>query len=61
MPWRRGLLVSLNKVLATNAPVFQDVRVSGLIGEVRRPEVVLLPMKSPDRTATWVLNGVFYW
>jgi hypothetical protein len=54
-------LLSLNKAIATGAPVFQDVRVSGVLGEVRRPEAVLLPMKSPDQTATWVLNGVFYW
>jgi len=60
-PVAKSLLASLNKVLATNTPVFQAVRVSGLTGEVRRPEVVMVPMKSPDLTATWVLHGVFYW
>jgi hypothetical protein len=57
----KGFLASLNKVVATSTPVFQNVRVVGLLGEVRRPEVVMVPMKSPDRTATWVLHGVFYW
>jgi hypothetical protein len=57
----KGFLASLNKVIAVGTPVFQSVRVVGLVGEVRRPEVVMVPMKSPDETATWVLHGVFYW
>jgi len=56
-----GFLASLNKVVATGAPVFQAVRVTGHLGEVRRPEVVMVPMKSPDRTQTWILHCVFYW
>jgi hypothetical protein len=56
----KGFLASLKKV-AAGTPVFQNVRVVGLLGEVRRPEVVMVPMKSPDLTATWILHGVFYW
>lgn len=56
-----GFLPSLNKVVATGVPVFQAVRVTGHLGDVRRPEVVMVPMKSPDRTQTWVLHCVFYW
>jgi hypothetical protein len=57
----KDFLASLNKVITTGTPVFQSVRVVGLVGEVRRPEVVMVPMKSPDRSATWILHCVFYW
>ena len=56
----KGFLASLNKV-AAGTPVFQNVRVVGALGDVRRPEVVMVPMKSPDRTATWILHCAFYW
>ena len=57
----KGFLGSLNKVISVGTPVFQSVRVLGALGEVRRPEVVMVPIKSPDQKATWVLHGVFYW
>jgi hypothetical protein len=57
----KGFLSSLNKVVTTGVPVFQAVRVTGHLGDVRRPEVVMVPMKSPDRTQTWILHCVFYW
>jgi len=57
----KSFLASLNKVVETGVPVFQAVRVMGPVGEVRRPEVVMVPMKSPDRTQTWILHCVFYW
>jgi len=56
----KGFLSSLKKV-AAGTPVFQNVRVVGALGDVRRPEVVMVPMKSPDRTAIWILHCVFYW
>jgi hypothetical protein len=56
----KDLVASLNKVLASAAPVFLDVRVHGVLGEIRYPETVLLPMTSPDGHAAWVLGGVFY-
>lgn len=57
----KAFIGSLNKVIKDSTPVFQNVRVVGALGEVRRPEVVMVPIKSSDRTATWVLHGVFYW
>ena len=57
----KGFLASLHKVVETGVPVFQAVRVTGHLGDVRRPEVVMVPMKSPDRTQTWILHCVFYW
>jgi hypothetical protein len=54
-------LISLRKVMATDAPVFQEAHVRGAFGDVRRPEAVLLPMTAPDGVSRWVLSGVFYW
>ncbi len=56
----QSLIHAARKVLDGDAPVFQRLRVRGLFAEMRRPELVLLPMGSPDATETWVLVGVFY-
>jgi hypothetical protein len=50
----------LNVVIGENRPVFLDLHVRGLLGDVRRPEIVLLPMKAPNGTAKLVLGGSFY-
>lgn len=59
-PAARAFEAALNETIVTDAPVFRTVRVRGLLDDVRRPEVILLPMRSPDRAASWVLAGVFY-
>lgn len=56
-----SFVAALGKALAGDVPVFLDVRVRGILGEVRRPEAVLLPMTAPDGAAKWILAGVFYW
>ena len=56
----RSLIAAARKVIETDAPIFQRIQVRGVLAEVRRPELVLLPMSAPDASATWVLIGVFY-
>jgi hypothetical protein len=53
--------LSLDKVIGTQMPVFQVVRVKGVLGDVRWPETILLPMKSPDKCDDWILCGLFYY
>jgi len=56
----RSLIAAARSVIETDAPVFQRIHVRGVLADVRRPELVLLPMSSPDAKARWVLIGVFY-
>lgn len=56
----RGLIAATRKVIDTDAPVFQRLHVRGMFAEVRRPELVQLPVRSIDGTEIWVLVGVFY-
>ncbi|MGN6514413.1 MAG: PAS domain-containing protein [Rhizomicrobium sp.] len=56
----QGLIAACRKVLDTDAPVFQRIHVRGMFAEVRRPELVMLPIGSIDGSQTWVLVGVFY-
>jgi hypothetical protein len=56
----RSLIAAARKVIETDAPVFQRIHVRGVLADVRRPELVLLPMSAPDGTTAWVLIGVFY-
>lgn len=50
----------LRKAIFTQAPVFLMVKVKGLLGDVFRPQTILLPMKAPDERTSWVLCGLFY-
>jgi len=56
----KGLIAGGQKVLDTDAPVFQRLYVRTSFGETRRPELVLLPISSADGKETLVLVGVFY-
>lgn len=56
----QSLIAAAKRVLDTDAPVFQRLHVRGVLAEVRKPELVLLPMSSPDSKTMWVLVGVFY-
>jgi hypothetical protein len=56
----RSLITAARNVIETDAPVFQRIHVRGVLDDVRKPELVLLPMSAPDAKATWVLIGVFY-
>jgi hypothetical protein len=56
----QSLNAGAQKVLDTDAPVFQRLSVRTSFGETRRPELVLLPMTSPDAKERLVLVGVFY-
>jgi len=56
----KSLIDAARRVIDTDAPVFQRIRVRGLLAEIRRPELVLLPVGLPDGPGTWVLVGVFY-
>jgi hypothetical protein len=56
----KSLIAGAQKVLDTDAPVFQRLSVRTAFGETRRPELVLLPMTSPDTKEKLVLVGVFY-
>ena len=52
--------VITKEALATDSPRILDVREQEF-GQLRQHrEVVVLPVLSPDRTAKWVLAGVFY-
>ena len=54
------LIAGAQKVIDTDAPVFQRLHVRTTFAETRRPELVLLPMTSPDAKERLVLVGVFY-
>ena len=56
----KSLIAGTQKVLDTDAPVFQRLHVRTSFGETRRPELVLLPMSSADAKERLVLVGVFY-
>lgn len=56
----QSLIGAERRVLDSDAPVFLRMHVQGVLSEVRWPELVVLPMSSPDQTARWVLVGVFY-
>jgi hypothetical protein len=51
----------LSNVVARGRPVVQDVRLRGVLDDIYRADLLLLPVKAPDREATWVLDGTFYW
>ena len=56
----KSLIAAARRVIETDAPVFQRIHVQGVLAEVRKPELALLPMSAPDAKAVWVLIGVFY-
>lgn len=56
----RSLIDAARRAIDTDGPVFQRIHVRGLLAEVRKPELVLLPISALDSPATWVLVGVFY-
>lgn len=55
-----GLIAATRKVIDTDAPVFLRLHVRGMFAEVRKPELVSLPVRSIDGTDIWALVGVFY-
>jgi hypothetical protein len=59
-PTTQSFQSALRKVVDTQRPVFQVVHVTGALGDVRKPETVLLPMKAADELTSWILCGLFY-
>lgn len=56
----KGLLAATQKVVDTDTPVFLRLHVRGMFAEVRKPELVSLPVRSIDGSEIWALVGVFY-
>ena len=56
----RSLIEAARKAIDTDGPVFERIHVRGVLSEVRRPELVLLPVSLLNGPGTWVLVGVFY-
>ena len=56
----RSLIDAARKAIDTDGPVFARLHVRGVLSEVRKPELVLLPVSPRNAPGTWVLIGVFY-
>ena len=50
----------LKQVVARQSPIALKVEVKGTLGDVLRPQAILLPMKAADETTPWILMGLFY-
>jgi hypothetical protein len=48
------------EILRTGKPCILDARVQWLDRELTHYEILVLPVLSPDRKATWMLVGLFY-
>ena len=56
----RSLIDAARKAIDTDGPIFARIHVRGVFSEVRKPELVLLPIGLLNAPGTWVLVGVFY-
>jgi hypothetical protein len=56
----KSLNAFLSKAIDLQLPVCLRVNVTGALGDVFRPEAILLPIKASNGTTHWILKGLFY-
>jgi hypothetical protein len=56
----KSLNTLLSKAIELQMPVCLRVNVTGTLGDVFRPEAILLPIKASNGTSHWILMGLFY-
>lgn len=56
----QSLIDAARKTIDTDGPIFARIHIRGVLSDVRKPELVLLPIGQLHAPDTWVLVGVFY-